>query len=272
MRGFLPRRITRTIPRDTAGTPPMAELDSPATTLANWLSSITTTRHASPALLFTLYDSRPFAHVWYSARSAGETTRAFALERLYTHRARAGGPHPDPRMQSVFSRLAVAAMAARGMGIRVKPLKSSPPVATPSQPQPSTHGPMAWLITYEERRPELLVRHTEHRGALAFEMGVLLAYFARTEDRLMDPDAPRGLVMPANDPAMETILHQWVIGLLCLPLDCPAEWTCHCNAIRRRFNEPPSDHLQPTDALMAAAIHDYLSRGSPEQSQQGSQP
>jgi hypothetical protein len=87
-------------------------------------------------------------------------------------------------------------------------------------------------------------------------MATLLGYLSYERERLMDEDAPRGLVIPPNDPAMETVLHQFAIGLLCLEADCPGEWTCHCNEIRRRFNQPPGDHLQATDALRAAAVRE----------------
>ena len=53
---------------------------------------------------------------------------------------------------------------------------------------------------------------------------------------------------------MTTLLHQYAIALLCLDEDCPDTWTCHCNAIRKRFNEPPPDHQQPTGQMSTAEM------------------
>jgi len=68
-----------------------------------------------------LYQSRPFAELWYGARSAGERIRAIALERLYRNRPRAGGSHPNPREPAAFSSQAVLSVAASLVDLRISP-------------------------------------------------------------------------------------------------------------------------------------------------------
>ncbi|HEY1391304.1 MAG TPA: hypothetical protein VGF38_22390 [Ktedonobacterales bacterium] len=81
------------------------------------------------------------------------------------------------------------------------------------------------------------------------EVACLLGYWHHEHARLTDPDAPTGAILLPQDPSVETLLHQYAIGLLCLPRDCPPTWSCHCNSIRARFNAPPPDHEAPTGSF-----------------------
>ena len=235
--------------------------------------------------LWQLYVSRNFADLWYGARSAGERVRGLALERLYRNRPHPGGPHPDPRKPAAFSSDAVISQATSLVGLHIDAtdagaLSSHAHRATHGATHRATHGddaadydeetgqrlPYAWIMTYaqydptKDIRPPQIILRTLHgdRLLLEFEIACLIGYWHRDHGRLSDPDAPTGAILLPHDPGITALLHQYAIALLCLPEDCPDTWTCHCNAIRKRFNEPPPDHPQPTgqmttDELLAEA-------------------
>lgn len=90
-----------------------------------------------------------------------------------------------------------------------------------------------------------------------FEIACLLGYWHHEYARLSDPDAPGGMILLPRDPGVMALLHQYAIALLCVPQkECPSTWTCHCNGIRKRFNDPPPDHEQPTDVFSLSDLHE----------------
>jgi hypothetical protein len=211
-----------------------------------------------------LYQSRNFADLWYGARDAGERVRRIALERLYRQRPHPVGAHPDPREPAAFSSTAILALSATLLGVYLNPLLLNQP-AHEDQPeidrdeQTGATLPYAWLITHppsphpqmvSRRAPEIALR-TLHasRMAMEHEVACLLGYWHHEHHRLNDPDAPGGTISLPTDQGIIALLHQYAIALLCLPKHCPPEWTCHCNAIRERFNAPPPGHEQPTDTF-----------------------
>lgn len=111
--------------------------------------------------------------------------------------------------------------------------------------------PYAWLATFPgERGPEITLR-TMHASQqrMEHEIACLIGFWQREHKRLLDPDAPTGPIHLPRDPSIQTLLHQFAIGLLCLDKKCPPSWGCHCNSIRSRFNAPPPDHEAPTGAF-----------------------
>jgi hypothetical protein len=176
-------------------------------------------------------------------------------------------------------------VAASLLGLRISPLLlNQPPAGQTTEPanaaderwfdvdeETGQRLPYAWIVTYpateqgrqgrqgeqqqQRRPPEIGLRslHASQR-MMEHEIACLLGYWHRDYHRLTDPDSPSGSILIPHDPSIETLLHQYAIGLLCLPRDCPTSWHCHCNGIRKRFNAPPPGHEQPTGTLTLAEL------------------
>jgi len=257
--------------------------------LARWLTEAEqanrdpTGRHA-----WQLYQSPIFAELWYAAREAGERVRARAMAQLYAHRAQPGGRYPDPREEGAFSVQAILTAAARseGLQIRTYPLAdpddsddsddsehASGPTDASSDAGAGDDGggrrhtnppdlPYAWLITYPpsptgQRIPPQLWMHppTDQYplGRALFELACLLGYITR-EPRLLDPDAPHGMITLPQEPGIIMLMHHFAYALLHLAPICPPELGCSCAVIRQRFTAPPADHPQPTQTLTLADL------------------
>ncbi|WIG60514.1 MAG: hypothetical protein OJF49_003262 [Ktedonobacterales bacterium] len=256
-----PRRHTPPISTGTRAPQPATPPATPPAhlTLAHWL--LEAQRDSSPDRLWQLFLAPTFARLWYGARESGEMLRAWALEWLHAHQRRPGGPHPDPREPAAFSPRAILNTAAGQLGIRIwqAPASHVPPVEATTRW--GRQDVLAWLITHPNATPpDLAVRYAtaDRDPDLHFAIACLLGFVCKERARLTDPDAPAGVLIPPRDPAITTILHQFAIGLLCLPRDCPPTWSCPCNQIRARFNYPPPTHDQPTDTLDVAAIRTHL--------------
>lgn len=242
----------------------------PASTLARWLA--TAQSADSPDQLWQLLQSRNYADLWYGARYAGETIRAQALARLYTQRPQPGGAHPDPREPAAFSSSAIIAAAARNLGLAWYTIPDILAEHADRMVAAAQRPLLAWLITYPDRRPpDLAVRTTSTVARMHFAAACVMGYYVREAPRLNDSAAPAGMILPPTDPLTTPILHQFAKALLCLENDCPRDKLCMCNQIRARYNEPPADHAQPTDALDAAELRDavqhHLRRRRPADSQ-----
>ena len=83
-----------------------------------------------------------------------------------------------------------------------------------------------------------------------FQQQALAAYKEKKPAEFLEAMRRAALLRPQH----QTLQYQYAIALLCLPENCPDTWTCHCNAIRKRFNEPPPDHPQPTGQLTTAEL------------------
>jgi len=250
-------------PPDTSPIPGQQTTDY----LASWLDQADSPAFATDRLWRLLHTDRlpAFADLWYSARDAGEHLRRLALSALSLSRPHPGGAHPDPREPAAFSHNAILASAARTLGLKIWQI----PDSNGTRGEHGGHGrpsePIAWLITYPQlpqpRPPDIATRAavTSDAPAQRFEIACLLGFVCKERPRLADHDAPAAVLFLPQDPAIVTVLHQFAIGLLGLPRDCPIAWTCACNAIRERFNAPPPDHEQPTDALSLADIRRLIS-------------
>lgn len=242
--------------------------------------------------LWRVYRSPAFAELWYLAREAGERMRARALTHLYTHRAHPGGLYPDPRADNVaFSAQAILATAARleGIDIKMPPTSSeemSEEAATEGaeganerdQPQTAATAagaaasfpgaPLAWFVTFPKSHgapipPQLWlhpVTHSHPLGLILFAAACLLGYITKESGRILDASAPHGITTLPQEPGIVALMHQFAIALLHLEPDCPADWNCHCAAIRYNFTAPPSDHEQPTETLSFADIARAIER------------
>lgn len=263
-------RIRKGAHRDQEGGPrsqrldPQQHLDADLA-LARWLREARL--DPTPERLWQLLQTRNYADLWYGAREAGELIRAQALRALYTSRNGPHGTHPDPREPAAFSSSAVLGAAARAMGLHVWAVPPELAAHADKLASPAQRPLRAWLVTYAERRaPDIAVRLPERDSAaedaraLHFQMACCLAYFAKEGERLTDPDAPAGITIPPADSLMLPLLHQFAKALLCLEDECPPGSGCPCNELRRRYNAPPADHPQPTDALDASALREEVQR------------
>lgn len=251
----------RAIPPDTA---PIARTDY----LSYWLAE---TDDAPTARLWRLFQTDRFADLWYGAREAGERLRARTLSTLSLSRRIPGGAHPDPREPAAFSANAILAGAARTLGLSIWQIPEH--IAAVADANAPLRTPQwAWLMTYPEQRPpDIATRAASATSATSdsqrqqFSIACILGFACKERARLTDPDAPAGIILLPQDPAVVSILHQFAIGLLSLPRDCPDESPCACNNIRERFNAPPPDHQQPTDALSLANIQQHIQQQQEQQ-------
>lgn len=244
--------------------------------LARWLAEAD---NAPTNRLWRLLHTPRFADLWYGAREAGERLRAWALTDLYARQSLPGGAHPDPREPSAFSNRAVLARAAHLLSARVWLVPDAAVEQTPSaavtrwewplplRPIPAfAEAPLqiaqiAWLLRYPERPlVDIAVRACAPQPVQQFAVACMLGYLSKERARLCDPEAPAGAVFIPRDPGLITVLHQFAIALLALPRDCPDDWPCDCNRIRARFNAPPPDHEQPSDALTLDELRRALTR------------
>lgn len=233
-------------------------LSTPHDALSRWLGELRENPHREDD--WSLYETGDFADLWYGARLAGESLRAHALRRLYRQRAHPGGPFPDPRERGAFSSRAVLGEAAHHLGIAIRYLPGDL-MHRMQRTKPRSRPSLAGILTYPGgRRPEIVMQYDAEEATLHFEMACLMGYLSKERQRLLDPYAPAGLTLPPQDPSLVTVLHQFAIGLLCLQPQCPKHWTCDCNAIRLRFNVPPDDHAEQTDASDLRDLHAEILR------------
>lgn len=236
--------------------------------LARWLAATDLARaDATGRRIWQIYDTPAFAELWYAARDAGERMRARAVGYLYGNRQYPGGRYPDPREQATFSERAILSTAANQIPIQVWQMPSTTATtATVDAAGASVADvadmadvdePAAWLITHPRDAngvtpPPQIMLHAitpaVPEARILFEMACLLGFITK-EPRMLDPDAPHGVTMMPTNPSILSLLHQFAIALLCLDPDCPEDWTCQCNDVRRRYNAPPATHDQPTDVL-----------------------
>lgn len=240
--------------------------------LAHWLAETEEDGAYSADRLWRLFQTHRFASLWYGAREAGEHLRAWALSDLYGSRSLPGGPHPDPREPAAFSNRAVLGKAAELLSVRIwiAPDVSDTPnhiehayQATQHTKQQPDSRPiqLASIITYPDHRtPDISTSPTTSYALQEFSIACALGYLTRERERLMDPDAPKGITALPQDLGVVTILHQFAIALMALPKDCPDDWTCACNTIRARYNAAPPDHDQPTDTFSLSALNDLRRR------------
>jgi hypothetical protein len=206
---------------------------------------------------------------------------------MLDYRQGLGLSNQSHRCCAAFSSQAVLSVAASLIGLRISPTFPVPSghpdlLDTDIDEETGQRLPYAWIMTYpyphpyphpypnatshmppqsqpqskpqskpqSRRPPEVLLRslHANQR-LMEHEVACLLGYWHHEHVRLADPDAPGGTILLPRDPGITTLLHQYAIALLGLPRDCPQNWTCHCNAIRARFNAPPPDHEAPTGAF-----------------------
>jgi hypothetical protein len=167
----------------------------------------------------------------------------------------------------------VLSVSAELLGLHMNPMLLDPASEVHDDeldhdPETGILLPFAWIVTHHatnnhlgenqqerHRRPEIVIR-TLHANQylLEYEIASLLGYWHHEHVRLNDPMAPTSTITVPKEAGIVALLHQYVIALLCLPRDCPASWTCHCNAIRARFNAPPPDHESPTSVFSVAEI------------------
>lgn len=228
--------------------------------LARWLAAAEEARSDPTGRRYwSLYTSPIFAEVWYAARDAGERLRAEALVTLYQKRARPGGTHPDPRLPAAFSERAILSTVARRLGLQIsqrptpKTLESAEH-AEQTEPKESG-GPIVWLMTYprEDGVAPTIWLHEETKritdDRILFELACMIGFITREEGRMLDPDAPHGVTLLPQAPGALVLMHQFAKALLCRSGGCPSELECSCDLLWQRYNAPPPDHVQSTDAL-----------------------
>jgi hypothetical protein len=116
--------------------------------------------------------------------------------------------------------------------------------------------PLAWIMNFPpspyphnpRRTPEIALRSLSaaYQRDTEMEIACLLGFWRHEHQRLIDPDAPGGMIVLPREPGVVSLLHQYAIALLLLPRDCPPSSACRCNQIRARFNAPPPGHENPT--------------------------
>lgn len=244
-------------PKTTTGRlPRLVDDRTPEQTLAHWF--LEARRDDTQQKLWQVFSARGFSRLFYGARDAGELVRAWALQQLYAQRSHPGGAWPDPRIPAAFSQQAILRACADILGLHIwvvpEQLAHEADAAAAEAPIRS-HPQLAWIVTYPEARPpDLCLRHTARTAELHLQMAMLMGYLVKERDRILDASAPTGLILLPTDQSLASVLHQFAIALLCLEPDCPSDAGCHCNEIRRRYNAPPPDHTQATDALQVAQI------------------
>ena len=218
------------------------------------------------------------AERWYWARTAGWNLRQRATQWLNTHPpdgGRLGGAYPDPLEENCWSRHELIETAAQLLGISiVSASEQSMQRAEANLPAlPRRWTRRAWINIVPNASPVLEIRPFFRNDEMAyfgscFQVAMVLAFLCLDEGgyEVLSGSSATGYF--AGDIANANNLtryHQFAKALINVKGDCPQDWGCHCNYRRKEYNQPPPDHLQPTDAFMWQKIVGRLDH--PEQAE-----